>query len=170
MSFVIREAIENDAVSIGIVYTESWKSAYKGMIPDEYLNQLDSEKRAERFKRDLVEYKNTYYYIAESDGKVIGVLALHKSRDLDLEQAGEINSIYLLPGYWNKGFGKQMMAFAVEKLKKLGFSLISLWVLEDNQRAKAFYEKSGFIKDGKKQEFTIMKPVIVTRYIYKIEE
>ena len=58
-------------------------------------------------------------------------------------------SIYLLPEYIGKGFGRHLLTKCLEELEKLGFRRILLWVLEDNHRAQTFYEKCGFTFLGK---------------------
>ena len=57
---------------------------------------------------------------------------------------GELVSLYLLPRCAGKGIGKALMDAAAAGLKSMGFSRMFLWVLEDNYRARRFYEKAGF--------------------------
>lgn len=59
---------------------------------------------------------------------------------------GEIVSIYLLPEYIGKGWGKALLQRAVEELHKEGYRDIFLWVLEENRNARGFYERMGFRK------------------------
>ena len=60
-----------------------------------------------------------------------------------------------------------MMNYAVDMLKSKGYSEIILWTLEENNRAKRFYEKYGFIFDGSKKEIKIGKSLIEIRYVLK---
>jgi len=118
----------------------------------------------------LDEYKGkTFYYVAENDGKIIGNLVLSGCRDDDKANAGEIIAIYLLPEQWDKGFGRQMMEYAVMELENLGYNEIVIWVLEENHRARRFYEKCNFIPDGTQKELCIDKPLIVVRYVNRVE-
>jgi RimJ/RimL family protein N-acetyltransferase len=166
MAFLIREVASSDAHDVATVHVLSWQAAYKNIIPDEYLMGLNIEKRTERFAKDFVEYKGkTFFYVAEIDGKIIGNLAVSKCRDDDLPDAGEIIGIYLLSSYWGVGYGKEMMAFGINKLRELGYSDCCLWVLEDNTRARKFYEKYGFTVDCAKKEIDIGKPLIEIRYM-----
>ena len=61
---------------------------------------------------------------------------------------GEIASIYFLPEYWGQGWGKFLFSAAVEQLEAMGYRNLFLWVLEGNQRARAFYERMGFRPGG----------------------
>ena len=66
------------------------------------------------------------------------------------ESVGEIHAIYLLADYWDKGYGRQLMDFAVNRLKELSCCKVTLWVMEENNRARRFYERYGWVLDGSK--------------------
>lgn len=170
MNFIIREATENDSIKMGQVITLSWKTAYAGIVPEDYLNNLSFDDRAKTFSNDINKKSDTDYFIAELNGKAIGALVLSKCRDKDLKDAGEVCAMYLLPEYIGKGYGTEMMRFSVSFLAKSGFDIISLWVLEDNSRARKFYQKCGFISDGAKKELVIGKPLTALRYKTEIRQ
>ena len=46
------------------------------------------------------------------------------------------------------GYGRRLLNKCMEELKQYGFSKVLLWVLEDNHRARKFYEKNGFVYSG----------------------
>lgn len=82
---------------------------------------------------------------------------------------GEIVAIYFLPGYIGKGYGKELLRVVIRQLKKLGFQDIFLWVLEDNLRARKFYEKEGFSFSGNYQEDMIGgKKLREMQYCYRL--
>jgi RimJ/RimL family protein N-acetyltransferase len=164
MEFIIRKALPKDAHERAICHTASWRSAYKGIVPDEYLDNISIEERNKKNKKQLQEFKNVSFYNATYENKIIGLLAIHKSRDEDKPNAGEIGGIYLIEEFWGKGYGRKMMDFAITALKNMGCNEIILWVLEDNARARRFYEKCGFSFDGTKKEIIIGKPLIEVRY------
>ena len=82
------------------------------------------------------------------DGSPVGTASFSRSRWKKYCDHGEIISIYLLPEYIGKGYGKQLLSRCVEELKRSGFCDILLWALEDNHRARNFYEKNGFLCSG----------------------
>lgn len=164
MELNIRKAEIKDAQKVAYVHTMSWKAAYAGIVPDEYLNNLSVDTRAEEFRIDYKNNEKTYCFVAELQDKAIGFIVLEKSRDKDLSDAGEICAMYLLPEYLDKGYGSQMMRFSVKFLAELGFNTISLWVLEESERARKFYKKCGFVFDGTKKKMDIGKPFSVIRY------
>ncbi|MCL2287209.1 MAG: GNAT family N-acetyltransferase [Firmicutes bacterium] len=156
MSFQIRKALLEDAHELAACHISAWQAAYKGIVPDEHLRNMATNltKRAELFKERIHE-KNCYYFLPTYDGKIIGMLVLWNSRDEDKPGTGEIGGFYLLEDFWGKGYGRKMMDFAQKQLNDMGCTEIFLWVLEENTRARQFYEKCGFTVDGAQKEIII---------------
>lgn len=129
----------DDRMAISKVYEESWKYAYKGIVPQDYLDSIPEGGWATGLgdpKRKTLVYTDK--------GRIIGTSSFCESRFDKFSGQGEIISIYLLPEYMGKGYGKNLLEEVVEELKRLGYQNIFLWVLEDNIRARRFYEKQGF--------------------------
>ena len=84
-------------------------------------------------------------YVTSLDNRIIGTATFCKSRWKQYNEYGEIVSIYFLSEYMGKGYGYYLLNACIEELKKSGFHKIILWVLEENQRARKFYENNGFI-------------------------
>lgn len=78
-------------------------------------------------------------------------------------------SLYLLPAYIGRGYGKALLAAAVEALPAQGCRSVLLWVLAENRRARAFYERAGFHPGGAAMEtVTGGKPLEELRYRRRI--
>ena len=69
MGFIVRKATSADALDIAIVHTVSWQSAYKGIVDDEYLANLNIDNKAKRFKRELIEFNGTHFLLVKTVGK-----------------------------------------------------------------------------------------------------
>lgn len=164
--FNIRLAKESDAETFGNIHVESWKAAYKDIIPDEYLSNMNPNKRAQRLLQGLSNQTESQYYVADNNNTIIGNLIIGKYDGDD--NIGEVGAIYLLPDFWGKGYGKFMMDFALKELKNIGYNTIVLWVLEDNLRARRFYEKAGFVPSGEKKKINIGKSLIEIKYTYTV--
>lgn len=164
MNIIIRLATPDDAYEHAACHVSSWRSAYKNIVPDEVLDNLSVEGHAEKFRKNIIEFKNTLYYCAFYDNRIIGHFCMGKSRDEDKPNAGEIYGFYSIEEFWGRGIGKEMMNNAIETLKNMGYNEIILWVLEGNGRARRFYEKRGFVFDGTRKEIIIGKPLIEIRY------
>ena len=103
--YKIRHADVNDAGILGEIHAGSWKAAYKGIVPDDILDNISTEKRQKYFEKALSEGREENFLIF-ADDKAVGFMCLGKCRDEDKDASyGEIWGIYLLPEDWNKGIG-----------------------------------------------------------------
>ena len=161
----IVKALPKDAREYAANHIACWRAAYRGILSDEYLDQMSVEEMTESSKQILSESNIYMCYYVEHNGKMIGRLVICDSRDEDKPNAGEIAAMYLLEAFWNKGYGRKMMEFSLAELKHKGHDEVFLWVLEANSRGRQFYEKCGFVPDGTKKEIHIDKPLIVMRYV-----
>ena len=101
--------------------------------------------------------------IALDDAKVVGFVSYGDFQD-SATVTGEIFALYVLKDYYGKGVGRQLIQAAFAALD--GYQEIILWVLEDNKRAIAFYEKMGFVFDGQEKVIDLGKAVKEKRMIY----
>lgn len=158
---IVREAELSDAFSIAKVNIDSWRNTYKGIIADEYLNNLNYEKREQAMKNILINSTKDkkYVFVAEDnmDG-VIGFVSCGKEREGDKNYKGELYAIYILKSYQNKGIGKLLLNRAMDKLKENNLFPMIIWVLEENLQACNFYEqmngrryKEGYISIGNEE-------------------
>lgn len=156
----------DDRLEISNIYEQAWKKAYKGIVPQDFLDSL--EKGSWASKVDRPEW-NTL--VVELDGKLIGTSSYSKSRFEEYSDAGEIISIYFLPEYMRKGYGKKLLAAAVEGLASMGYSEAFLWVLEENINARKFYESQGFVRaDGSVETAPGGKTLKEIRYKLNLKE
>lgn len=128
----------------------SWRHAYRGLLPAEYLESLSvDEREAQRLAWFADPTPRSGILVAEDAGRVVGFATFGPSRDDDAaEGTGEVPAIYLLPEVEGEGIGRKLFAEAVAALRRAGFTRGSLWVLERNVRARRFYEKAGWRWDG----------------------
>lgn len=165
MAIEFVQATHNDSLAVGTILSSSWKAAYEGILPDEFLQSLSGEKRGQRFSKDLSRHPDLAYYLLLKDKTAIGVCALHPSRDIDLNKTIEIGVFYLLPDHWGTGAGRIMFDKAFQLITtEATYNSISLWVLAQNSRARKFYEKLGFKHDGTIKE--INRGVLLTELRY----
>jgi ribosomal protein S18 acetylase RimI-like enzyme len=143
----VRRATASDAPAIGRVHVRAWQAAYRGQMPEEYLDGLRPEDRTAYWEAVLArEDLRGVVLVAEQAGEVVGFAAAGPSRDP--EGAGELYAINLDPGHWGTGAGRALLEAAQEELARLGFAESVLWVLPGNTRARRFYEAAGWADDG----------------------
>ena len=140
-----------------LVHWQTWREAYDNLLPADFQETMTLEK-CRFFSQKYPE--NTL--IAMNGKKVVGFISYGNYRDETI-QAGEIIALYVLKDYYGKGVSKQLMHAAFVALDQ--FSEIYLWVLKENKRAIAFYQKMGFTFDGQEQILKLGKPVKELRMI-----
>jgi ribosomal protein S18 acetylase RimI-like enzyme len=143
---VIRPGTVADAEDVARIQVETWQAAYAHALPQKELEELSVADRIpmHRLHPPLV---------AEVGGEVVGFVAVGAARDEDAE--GELFAIYVHPDHWGTGVGRALMQEGEAELRRLGHSRVVLWVLEDNPRARRFYERAGWSADGKAQKIEL---------------
>jgi ribosomal protein S18 acetylase RimI-like enzyme len=141
---IIRPARIDDAVAIARVHVRAWQRAYRGIVPDAYLDSLSIEKRESIWRQSLANGAPEVA-VAEQGPEVVGWIAFGPSRDSDAaREIGEIEALYVAPEHWSLGAGRALLQIARERLRERGFHRVSLWVLAQNARAIRFYTAAGF--------------------------
>lgn len=164
MGIKIRTATKEDASNLANIIVESWKSAYSELIPkDEITRYLDKERRKIQFERFIED--GEIVLIGLFDEIPCGLVFANKDNDEGLKNGGSIYSIYLLEETWDKGLSSRLMDQTIEILKEEVCKQISLWLYEENMRARKFYEKHGFIFDGSKKHSRFSNKPLELRYI-----
>lgn len=161
----VRPATVRDAPDVARIHVETWRQAYKGIVPDSYLDGLSVERRAEFWGKTLSESTAGTLVAVDARGAVVGWASFGASRDEDGRGLGEVYAVYLQAADWGKGIGRELMAAAERGLAEQGFSVFTLWVLELNSWTRRFYEKAGYKPDGAKKAVTLGgKELIELRY------
>ena len=83
--------------------------------------------------------------VAESAGELMGFAGAGRSTDRPPPRGRQLRFIYLLAHMQGSGAGQALLD------EVLGDDPASLWVLEDNLRARSFYVRNGFAYDGTRQ-------------------
>lgn len=141
---MIREADAADAPAIARVHVESWRTTYRGIVPDDYLANLSVERRA-RFwaetlgRRDAPEFA---YVATDETGAVIGFAAGGPEREGDPVYTGEVYAIYLLAEARGRGIGSRLMRTVAERLAEVGREAMLVWVAAENP-FRRFYGALG---------------------------
>lgn len=149
----VRRAVQEDAEAIAAVHVRTWQTAYRGQLPDHYLDRLgdELERRAEMWRTEIATPRSSRHevWVADAEEDLAGFVGLGPSRDLDPNLNGEVYAIYVSPSSWDQGVGRALFAHATERLASHGCAAAALWVLESNLRARRFYEIAGWALDGR---------------------
>jgi ribosomal protein S18 acetylase RimI-like enzyme len=143
----VRPATVADAPAMGQLVVRAWQAAYRGHMPDDYLDGLRAEDRAAGWARYLERARpRGAVLVVEQDGQVTGFVNLGPAEDPP--GAGEVYAINVDPAAWGTGAGRALLQAAQDELARLGFDELVLWVLPGNARARRFYELAGWAADG----------------------
>ncbi|HVC71921.1 MAG TPA: GNAT family N-acetyltransferase [Acidimicrobiales bacterium] len=149
----IRRATIDDAGAIATVHVRSWQSAYAGVLPQSYLDGLDPRHSGRQWAAVLEATAwpgtGTLVLTGES-GTVIGFAHLSPTRDDDDDSTtvGELQTLYLDPLVWRGGGGSVLLRAVTTQMAEAGFQAGIAWTLDNNERARSFYEHHGWAPDG----------------------
>jgi len=165
----LRVATPDDAASLAGVHVASWRAAYAGIVPEKVLEERDVAYRTVRLRTFLASAE-AETYIAEQERRIAGFMTIGPSRDRDddASRTGEIWGIYLHPSSWRMGIGTTLCRAEEEILCERGLQACTLWVLEKNDVAQAFYRAMGFRPDGATKGLTIGVDLTAIRYRKRI--
>lgn len=142
---VIRGARLEDAADISRVHVESWRTTYRGIVPDAFLDGMSYEE-SERRWRERISGGGGVFFVAElpENGDVVG-FASGGSRqgEAHTEYEGELYAAYLLRGFQGAGIGGRLLGAVAAGLPSVGCRSMLAWVMAKNGAARGFYEASG---------------------------
>ena len=178
----IRSATTADAAAIATVRADSWRAAYEGLIPAAALAEATGPASVRAYTENLITRSCAGILVAEpqhpgpSGHQVIGFASFGPERDAagllgpppgdspSGAVAAELYAIYVQPAYWGGQAGWQLLTGIVSRATAQQYASLSLWVLEDNHRARRFYERGGFAVTGETQVLDDLGGVTEVRY------
>lgn len=149
---ILREARLDDAEAIARVHVDTWRTTYRGIVPQEYLARLSYEQRERSWRQMLSTAEDSHfiYVIEDRAGQIIGFANGGKERTGDSVYKGELYAIYIIDTCQRQGLGRRLTRAVVERLCEVGFHSMLVWVLADNPACR-FYEALGGQKVYEKQ-------------------
>lgn len=144
--YQIRRVKPGDESILARIQTESWKAGFKDIVEEDLLRKSTDLDRATDMYRKLLEQQIGNGYILEVEGAAHCIAWWDAARDADLTEHAELICIHSLPENWRKGYGSKMMEVVLCDMAAAGYQNVVLWVFEENERARCFYEAHGFTK------------------------
>jgi GNAT superfamily N-acetyltransferase len=145
----IRKATLQDAESIIQVHTKTWQKAFAGIILAETLEKLSENinTRYERLKQNFINEQSVQRIVAIENEKIIGFSyfgSCRNSDEINIQNAGEIYAIYVLPEHQNKQAGKRLVNFAVNVLQdEFHYDKIVIWTLKESLGREFYLHLDG---------------------------
>jgi len=150
MTIAVRQAERGDAWALAEVHTSAWLAAYRGLMSDEFLDGISIEKWAARWTENLNRDELPPVRVAMRDGAIAGFCTVATpSRDEDTgDEFAEVVALNVSPDAWRSGVGTALMTDVLDRFRRDGWKVASLWVVDGNDRAQSFYRRLGFEFDG----------------------
>ena len=163
---MVRDAEPDDAAAIAEVRIRSWQGAYAHVFSAERLASLDERREQEaRHWRAAIESPPlpAHMLLAERGDEAIGFASIGQEREDP--SAGQVYAIYVVPEACGTGAGHALMQESLRRLREDGYGEGVLWVLDDNARARTFYEREGWsLMDVMREETFLGTLVREVRY------
>jgi len=142
----IRPAETDDAPAIAKVHVDTWQTAYRGIIPQDYLDTLTVQSRTIGWVRILGRGSNIITLVSEdNDGRIVGFASGGAIRHTDPRFQAEITSLYVAPRAQRKDHGRRLFLSLSDRLARRGLKGLFVWVLAENA-GRAFYEAMGGVE------------------------
>jgi len=146
---VMRDATRSDVTAIANLHAESWRSAYGGILSYDYLeNRAQDDRLAvwqERFSATAL--APMFVIVAESGTQLAGFACVFP--DEDAVFGSFLDNLHVAPELTGRGIGRRLLSESAARLQKNGSRAgLYLWVLEQNHRAREFYERAGGLFAG----------------------
>ena len=146
---IIRNIEEKDIPSVVDIQISGWKTAYKGIIDNDFLNAMNRDERIKKRKND---YKSNGFIVAELHNQIVGFCKYVDSNKFtpDISYIDcELLALYVKPNFKYNGIGTQLFNFVINDFKNKNKTKMIIWCLKDNEPSKKFYTKMGgkIVKD-----------------------
>lgn len=165
MRFAIRKAQLADAEGIARAHTASWRTSYRGILPEAVLARIDVDQRAASWRRTL-EDPSVLALVAYdiTHGDIVGLCDAGRCRrDPD---AGEVYRMYLEHHARRHGLGREMFEHVTDWLRTQQLRSLVIWVLDNNHHARRFYEAMGGRPDRRVPSSVQGFPVVELAYVW----
>jgi ribosomal protein S18 acetylase RimI-like enzyme len=168
----LRRARPGDAAAIGAVHVAAWRSAYPGILPDGFLANLSSARQAAYYEASIRRGHGVFVAVASgadlppnSRPRVVGFSTAGRQGGQARPADGEIETLYVLDDWRDRGLGRRLMRAAAAHLAAAGCRSAFLWVLRDNP-SRWFYQRLGGRESLRSVTEVAGHPVPQTAYVW----
>ncbi|WOD19172.1 GNAT family N-acetyltransferase [Paraburkholderia kirstenboschensis] len=166
----LRPATVADAALIASIHSTSWRAAYRGLLPDAFLDGEVTQERAAYWEARMSAPggERRMVAIAELGGEPIGFVCVE--RQPDSAWGVLLDNLHALPEYQGIGVGKLLMRAAEDWARAQGETQLYLYALEGNLPAIGFYERQGWQYVGAEPDHMGGVDITALRYVYRLDK
>ena len=142
---MIRKALENDSKEIASLIIRGWKTAYRGLITDDYLDNMSLEFLQNKWKKSIIsQNEDDNIFVYEEDNQILGIIRFGALQDKESKKYNaEIHVLYVEPSLKRNGIGSKLFNYAKEYFINHGNTNLIIWCLKGNSQGLNFYKKMG---------------------------
>jgi GNAT superfamily N-acetyltransferase len=143
-AIALRRAHAGDASAIARVRIDSWRTTYRGMMPDAYLDAMQVETSTALWDRVLTaEPNSTSVFVVEHGTDVVGFACGTLLKEAKHGVDAELAAVYLRREFQHAGLGRRLVGAVVDAQRAHGATGLLTWVIAGNNRARSFYQALG---------------------------
>lgn len=145
VAYKLRRAEPSDVEGIELAYLTSWRAGYTGLLPEETLNREAALRRGHGWL-GAIETPSSVVIVAADDQEIVGVVQAEE----DLPEVSDLPAVtmlYVVPSWWGTGVARELLHAATSWLTQRGHVAVRLRVVEEQRRARRFYEREGWRPD-----------------------
>jgi len=139
---ITRVATPVDAPVIARVHVETWRTSYRGIVPDDFLSILSYAPPTEKWAEILGDGEN-FVYVAEDElARIVGFASGGPERNGDPVYRGELLRLYVLESAQRRGLGRRLVGCVATRLRQAGIHSMLVWTMAEGP-SRHFYEALG---------------------------
>ncbi len=168
MTIKVRDARKDDVRAIAKVHVDTWRHAYKDILPGDALAKLSASEREAMWRKsmgDPMPGTNRIALVADEARKVIGFCTAGREQHDDPFLRGEVYTLYVDPEHQGRGAGQELLGEAFARLLDADLVPVVVWVLAANP-ARAFYERMGGVPVRERKETVMGREVDEIAYAF----
>ncbi|QUX27763.1 GNAT family N-acetyltransferase [Nocardiopsis akebiae] len=168
---LIREALPEDGPAVADVEVRSWRAAYPGIVPQDYLDAMDAAERGDRWSDWIAGAvrPGAGLLLADDGAGAVAFACFAPVGEAAGGTAGscEVEAFFSVPEVWGSGVNRRLIAEVHRVVAGAGYTEAVLWVLRDNPRARRFYAAHGWEADGAVTEEGPLNGAVLPRLRYR---
>ena len=175
MEIRYRQIRKEDGYEWYALLSRVWRASYAHILPEEYFDARDRsvESRAAEFTEELFAGDRKIAYVAEHDGKIVGLIfgTLDSNYDYFKGSYADLVAIYIYPEYQGMGIGTALKDIFVKWARTKNADRYVVGVLKENHKARRVYESWGGRLSEHEQDYMIMgRGYPEVFYVFEIEQ
>jgi GNAT superfamily N-acetyltransferase len=147
----LRTPCVEDAPALCRAHDDTWRYAYRGIIPGRELERMVMRRGQDWWAR-AVRSRGRRMLIATVAGELAGYASFGRNRVASIPVSGEIFELYVRPEFHGIGLGRRLLTHSRASLDELGWPGLGIWALRDNEDACRFYLSMGGVETARGSE------------------